>query len=81
MRSGPFGSYVATPMLAVIGRSTVPHVIGLAAMARRLELRTLVNLRGACENGSDALTRAQRHQCDDPAPQARSAPKTNPVTR
>ena len=41
----------------VLYRSNHPTPGRLAAMARRLELRTLVNLRGACENGSDALTR------------------------
>lgn len=38
-------------------RSNHPTPARLGAMARRYGLRTLINLRGRCANGSDALTR------------------------
>lgn len=40
-------------------RSNHPPPWRLASMARRYGLRTIVNLRGMCRNGSDALSRAQ----------------------
>lgn len=40
-------------------RSNHPTPWRLTRMARRLGLRTLINLRGRCGNGSDALSRAR----------------------
>lgn len=40
-------------------RSNHPTPARLARMVRRHGIRTLVNLRGACGNGSDALSRAE----------------------
>jgi len=49
----------ATVVPGRLYRSNHPTPGRLAAQARRHGLRTLVNLRGACGNGSDALSRSQ----------------------
>ncbi len=52
-------SNFATVVPGQLYRSNHPPPGRLAAVVRRHGIRTLVNLRGACGNGSDALSRAE----------------------
>ncbi len=52
-------SNFATVVPGRLYRCNHPPPWRLAALVRRHRLRTLINLRGACGNGSDALSRAE----------------------
>jgi protein tyrosine/serine phosphatase len=78
-------SNFATVDPGVLYRCNHPTPARLAALARRHGLRTLINLRGRTNNGSDALTRemASRIGLDfiDMALESRGAPQRDRILR
>lgn len=69
----------------VLYRSNHPVPFQLSRFVRRAGLRTLINLRGQCRNGSDALSREAAHRLRldfyDMAMESRGAPHRDRILR
>ncbi len=80
-----FWTNFATVAPGRLYRSNHPLPVNLRAAARRHGIRTLINLRGRCENGSDALSREAAAQLGlafhDMALESRGAPHKDRVLR